>query len=169
MRVLIVQDFLAIGRLEAKMFSDLGHEVTWVTGFKDIATLEGYRTDKSTVMVGCQYDVALVDGQVYGPSGKVEAIGDKVVARLLVSGVGCVIANSSQDGYNVEMVKAGAHRAINQVVLFVTMVIANLTTPEDLVAPSNAASELLGMNFLSFADGPGKVYQAATEAALMAG
>ncbi|MDZ4834165.1 MAG: hypothetical protein SGJ27_10350 [Candidatus Melainabacteria bacterium] len=167
MKVLIVQDFVPIGRRESTMLSDLGHQVTWVIGFNDVARLEGYLPNKSIARVGCDYDVAIVDGQIYGPSGKVEAIGDQVVHQLVQSGVGCVIANSSKEGYNFEMVKAGAHRAINQVVLFVAMVIAKLTTPSDMVAPSDAAAVLFCMDLVSFTDGPGKPFQAAAEAALM--
>lgn len=168
MKILIVQDFPAIGRLEAQLLTNLGHEVTWVIGFKDVTKLEGYLPDKTVSPIGYRFDVAIVDGQVYGPSGKVETIGSNIVAHLVESGVGCVIANSSKDHYNAEMVERGAHRAINQLVLFVTLVIAKLTTPEDLLAPSDAAAELFCMDFVTFAEGLGKPFRDATEAALMA-
>ncbi len=169
MKVLIVQDFPAIGRFEAQALRDLGHQVTWVTGFKDLENLEGYNPDKSTLMVGSDFDLAIVDGQIHGPTGKVEELGAKVVTQLVKSGVKCVVANSSQDDLNAEMVKAGAHSAINQLVLFICMCVAKLITAEDILKPSAEAARLFAMSLMTFSCGPGQRYLNAADALLVAG
>jgi CheY-like chemotaxis protein len=168
MKVLIVQDFPAIGRLEAQALRDLGHQVTWVTGFKDLENLEGYNPDKSTLMVGSDFDLAIVDGQIHGPTGKVEELGLKVVSQLVRSGIKFVVANSSQDDLNAEMVEAGAHSAINQHVLFICMCVAKLITAEDILTPSAEAAGLFAMGLATFSRGPGQSYLDATDALLMA-
>ena len=166
MKILIIQDFLPVGRQEANVLTAAGHEVTLVVGIKDVENLVGWFPDKTSKPLDTDYDVAIVDGQFYGPSGKLEDLGAPVVERLVKAGVKC-IANSSKDPFNTKMVEAGAFRASNQLVLYVLLVVAKLVTGDDLVTPSADTQALIEMDAMKFIQGPGKDYREAADKALM--
>ncbi|HND07553.1 MAG TPA: hypothetical protein PL012_17845 [Candidatus Obscuribacter sp.] len=168
MKTLIVQDFRAIGSLEAKTLSQSGHQVTWVTGFKDVQALVAISPTGDAVSLDTDYDLAIVDGELDGPSGHTEPLGEAVVARLNQAGVAC-IANSSQDEYNKRMLNAGARCAINQLVLFACLAVAHMVQAEDLLCPDDTKAALLNQGLLQFiSESPGKEWRQATEAALSA-
>ncbi|HNH75967.1 MAG TPA: hypothetical protein PLF23_19425, partial [Candidatus Obscuribacter sp.] len=121
------------------------------------------------VSLDTDYDLAIVDGELDGPSGHTEPLGEAVVARLNQAGVVC-IANSSQDEYNKRMLNAGARCAINQLVLFACLAVAHMVQAEDLLCPDDTKAALLNQGLLQFiSESPGKEWRQATEAALSAG
>lgn len=159
MKVLIIQDFEAIGRLETEHLRAAAHDVTWVTGFKDVEGLVAFLPDGTTTTLSTDFDLALVDGEIDSPSGKPAYIGPDVIERLTNAGVRCV-ANSSNVECNEEMKNRGAFRAVNQLVLFASLTVCGLVTLEDLIEPSEEAEKILAMDLRSFLlTGPGAAYR----------
>ncbi len=166
MKVLIIQDFLPIGRQETETLAAAGNQVVWVTGISDINNLVGILPDRTTTPLDTDFDVAIVDGQFYGPTGKIENIGVPVMKRLVQAGIKC-IANSSQDPFNAEMVKAGAFRGINQLVLYTYLVVTKTATAEHLLQPTEQLDKFFAMGLREWAEGPGLEHRHAAEEQLM--
>ncbi len=139
MKILILEDYRGAALALQHLLEKQGHTVVamymGVTGFQPFTALN---YDKSEVVVDFkQFDVALVDGQMYYklPSNKVKCIdfGSVAVAHLVDAGVPC-IGISSAAYMNGSMTAAGAVCGANKMAVISALFLGRATIEEMLAS-----------------------------------
>lgn len=139
MNILILEDFKGAALALQHLLEKQGHKVVamymGVSGFSPFTALNYDKTE--TVVDFKQFDVALVDGQMYYklPSNKVKCLdfGTVAVAHLVDAGVPC-IGISSAAYMNQSMTGSGATCSANKMAVISALLLERTTIEEMLAA-----------------------------------